>query len=67
MSNKPYLAVMSTDTKFMCKLIDWLNSAECEKGSTIIRTHDCDPYEELDLRMAQIEGMKQRIFNLEKN
>jgi hypothetical protein len=60
-----FLAVASTDADFMCRLIDWLNDQDCEKGSTTIRVHDMDPYEELDLRLAQIEGMKQRIFDLE--
>lgn len=61
-----YLAVMSTDTKFMCRLIDWLNDQSCEKGSTAIRHHDSDPFEELDFRLAQIDGMTARIFDLEK-
>jgi hypothetical protein len=61
-----YLAVMSTDTKFMCRLIDWLNNQSCENGSTVIRQHDSDPYEELDLRLAQIDGMTTRVFDLEK-
>jgi len=65
-SSACYLAVMSTDTQFMCRLIDWLNTAKCEKGTTIIRQHDSDPYEELDLRLAQIDGMTTRIFDLEK-
>lgn len=62
-----YLAVMSTDAKFMCRLIDWLNTAKCDSGSTVIRQHDMDPYEELDLRMAQIEGMTERIRDLESD
>jgi hypothetical protein len=61
-----YLAVHSTDTKFMCRLIDWLNSQPVEAGSTVIRVHDMDPYEEVDLLRAQIEGMTIRIRDLEE-
>ena len=65
--NQPvYLAVKSTDSEFLCRLIDWLNAAKCKSGSTIIRQHDMDPFEELDLRMAQIEGMTIRIRDLER-
>ena len=61
----PYLAVMSSDSKFMTRLIDWLNAQKVDANSTVIRVHDMDPYEELDLRMAQIEGMTVRIQDLE--
>ena len=60
-----YLAVKSTDNAFMIRLINWLNNQSVDTGSTIIRHHDDDPFEELDLRMSQIEGMTQRIFDLE--
>jgi len=66
MNQPSYLAVWSTDSEFLCRLIDWLNTAKCEPGSTIIRQHDMDPFEELDLRMAQIEGMTVRIRDLER-
>lgn len=62
----PYLAVMSSDSKFMIRLIDWLNAQKVDANSTVIRVHDMDPYEELDLRMAQIEGMTERIQDLER-
>jgi len=61
-----YLGVMSTDTEFIHRLIDWLNGQSCKKGSTALRLHDMDPFEELDLRLAQIGGMTTRIFDLEK-
>lgn len=62
----PYLAVMSSDSKFMLRLIDWLNAQKVDSNSTVIRVHDMDPYEELDLRLAQIEGMTIRIQDLER-
>lgn len=61
-----YVAVRSTDKKFMGRLIDWLNNQPCENGSTVIRQHDNDPYEEMDLRLAQIDGLTTRIFDLER-
>ena len=65
---KNYIVVTSTDNDFMCELIKWLNTAKCEKDSTLIRFGhmDYDPLEELSLRMAQIEGMTTRIFDLEQ-
>lgn len=61
-----YLAVHSTDGKFMCRLIDWLNNQDVAKGSTVIRVHDMDPCEEIDLLRAQIEGMTIRIHDAER-
>lgn len=61
-----YLAVHSTDGKFMCRLIDWLNKQDVAKGSTVVRVHDMDPYEEADLLRAQIEGMTIRIHDAER-
>lgn len=61
-----YLAIMSHDPKFMLKLIDWLNAQKVDSNSTVVRVHDMDPYEELDLRIAQIEGMTIRIQDLER-
>jgi hypothetical protein len=60
-----YLAVFSTDGKFMGRLVNWLNSQVVEEGSTIIRVHDMDPYEEVALLRAQIEGMKIRLHDAE--
>lgn len=64
-TNMPYLAVYSTDNKFMSNLIDWINNQTVAKDSTIVRLHDMDPYEEVDLLKAQIEGMTVRIYDLE--
>lgn len=60
-----YLAIMSYDPEFMLKLIGWLNAQKVDSNSTVVRVHDMDPYEELDLRIAQIEGMTERIQDLE--
>jgi len=43
-SSACYLTVMSTDTQFMCRLIDWLNTAKCEKGTTVIDCRHPDSY-----------------------
>jgi hypothetical protein len=61
-----YLAVASTDADFMSRLIDFLDKEPCKADSTLVRVHDMDPYEELDLRLAQIEGMTVRIQDLER-
>ena len=61
-----YLAVRSTDGKFMHSLINWLNRQHVKKDSTIVRVHDTDPYEEVDLLRAQIEGMTTRINDVER-
>lgn len=64
--DSPYLAVHSTDKKFMSSLIKWLSNQVVEKGSTVIRIHEFDPYEEVDLLRAQIEGMTIRLHDAEK-
>lgn len=61
-----YLAVCSSDSRFMCRLIDWLNKQDVAKDSTVIRVHDMDPYEEVDRLRAQIEGMTIRIHDAER-
>ena len=61
-----YLAVHSTDTKFMVRLIKWLADQDVKVGSTMIRVHDMDPYEEVDMLKGQIEGMTIRIHEAEK-
>lgn len=60
------LTITTTDSNFMCRLIDWLNSQYCENNSTTIRHSDYNPFDELDLRLAQIEGMTIRINDLER-
>lgn len=60
------LVICSTDGKLMCRLIDWLNEAVVEKESTLIRVHEMDPQEEIDLLRAQIEGMSIRIHDAER-
>lgn len=61
-----WIAVHSTDKKFMSSLIKWLSNQVVEKGSTVIRIHEFDPYEEVDLLRAQIEGMTIRLHDAEK-
>lgn len=63
--DSPYLAVHSTDKKFMSSLIEWLKNQAVEKGSTVVRIHEFDPYEEVDLLRAQIEGMTIRLHDAE--
>ena len=58
--------ICSSDTKFMSRLIKWLDSQEVKKDSTVIRVHDMDPYEEVDLLRAQIEGMTIRLHDAEQ-
>jgi len=62
-----YLAVCSSDAKFMGRLVNWLNAQSVEHGSTVIRVHDMDPYEEVDLLRAQIEGMTIRLHDAERS
>ena len=61
-----YLVVTSNDKTFMINLIDWLSKQSVNKDhNTVVRVSDMDPYEELDLRLAQIEGMTIRINDTE--
>lgn len=59
-----YVAVYSTDKEFMANLIKYLESQDTKEG-TVARLHDMDPYEEVDLLQAQIEGMKIRMYDAE--
>lgn len=60
-----FICVNSSDTKFLVRLIDWLNSQKCEPNSTIVRVQSIDPFEEADYLRAQIEGMKIRMYDAE--
>lgn len=60
-----YICVRSTDSHFMANLIDYISKQDVKKDSTIVRVADMDPFEELDLRLAQIDGMTERIRDLE--
>ena len=42
----------------MCRLIDWMNQATCEKDSTTIRVYDKDPQEEIDLLREAINRLR---------
>lgn len=42
----------------MCRLIDWMNQATCEKDSTMIRVYDKDPQEEIDLLREAINRLR---------
>lgn len=50
----------------MCRLIDWMNQATCEKDSTMIRVYDKDPEEDADSKEKEIEELKERVHNLEE-
>jgi hypothetical protein len=52
------LLISSTDGKFMCRLIDWMNQATCEKDSTTIRVYGKDPQEEIDLLREAINRLR---------
>jgi hypothetical protein len=60
------LLIKSTDGKFMCRLIDWMNETTCEKDSTMIRVYDKDPEEEVESNEKEIDELKDRIHNLEE-
>lgn len=65
-TNPPdFIAISSSDKRFMHKLIDWLNAQTVIPDSTLIRVCDGDPVEKAELLEAQIEGMKVRIHDLE--
>jgi hypothetical protein len=57
-----YLTVCSTDGKFMCLLIDWLNKQDVQKDSTVIRVHDTDPHEEIDQLKEAIDRLREAIL-----
>ena len=59
------ISVSSTDSEFMVRLMDWLANQTVEDGSTVVRVSDIDPYEEVDLLRAQIEGMTIRLQDAE--
>ena len=51
------LTIVSKDSAFMARLIDWLNKAVCKKGSTLLRHNDRDPREELDELRASFSAL----------
>lgn len=67
--NKPqatHITVSSTDSMLMGRLFNWLEKQEVPEGSTVLRIHEHDPSEILELTQAQLEGVVIRMQDAER-